>query len=107
MNHTHKTFDCLIVGGPDHSERVKLSCSNEDILHPVLVTGDGQTCTPFAFRRDMDGRQLWLLMHPDATGVQLREQLLRTEQLQERYKGPERRRSGLHLLPAAALACVE
>lgn len=103
MNQTNKIFDCLIVGGPDHAQRIKLSCSADAILHPTLTTRDGQCCMPVAFRRSADGSQLWLLLHPEASGAQLREQLVVSE-AHDSYKGPERRRSGLHLLPPEELA---
>lgn len=98
MESTTKLFDCLIVGGPDHAQRVQLACAADAVLLPTLTTHDGQACSPVAFRRAADGSQLWLLLHPDASGEQLREQLLASETMQETWKGPERRRTGLHLV---------
>lgn len=104
MNHTNNHFDCILVGGPNHAQRITLSCSADDVLHPTLMSHDGQACTPVAFRRSADGSQLWLLLHPEASGAQLREMLVATEETNDAYKGPERRRAGLHFLPSKALA---
>lgn len=100
MENTTKLFDCLIVGGPDHGQRVQLACAADAVLLPALTTHDGQACKPVAFRRSADGSQLWLLLHPEASGEQLRQQLLASEKMQEVWQGPERRRTGLHLVPS-------
>ncbi len=102
MNQTSTLFDCLIVGGPEHGRRLQVTCSSEDGFRPTMEGEDGLVCSPFAFRRSPDGRQLWLLLHPDASGIQLREQLLLTEEEFAEVRTPERRRNGLHLVAVSA-----
>ncbi|MGB8635639.1 MAG: hypothetical protein WCD66_12415 [Rhodanobacteraceae bacterium] len=102
MNQTSTHFNCLIVGGPDHARRLQVTCSSENGFQPTMTGDDGLVCSPFAFRRSPDGRQLWLLLHPDASGAQLREQLLLTEAEFAEVRKPERRRNGLHFLAASA-----
>ncbi|MGA7298265.1 MAG: hypothetical protein WBW92_12230 [Rhodanobacteraceae bacterium] len=102
MNQNSTAFDCLIVGGPDHARRLQVTCSSDDGFRPTLTDDDGLVCSPVAFRRSPDGRQLWLLLHPDASGAQLREQLLLTEEEFAETRKPERRRNGLHFVAASA-----
>lgn len=86
MEAINKTFDCVMVGGPQHGLRVRMTCSGDAAQYPTLMAGDGLVCKPVGFRRAADGRQLWLLIHPQASGAELREQVAVSEEIEESGK---------------------
>jgi hypothetical protein len=63
--------ECLIAGGPQHGLVRRQLWDPQYRAAPVLASGDGEVCTAAAFRPVCPGRNLFLLLHPRATGQQI------------------------------------
>jgi hypothetical protein len=63
--------ECLIAGGPQHGLMRRQLWDPKYPVPPVVAAGDGEVCTAAAFRPVHPGCNLFLLLHPHATGAQI------------------------------------
>jgi len=63
--------ECLIAGGPQHGLMRRQLWDPQFPTPPAVASGDGEVCIAAAFRPVHVGRNLFLLLHPRATGPQI------------------------------------
>jgi hypothetical protein len=67
-----QVVECLIAGGPQHGEVRRQLWDPRYSVPPVVASVDGEVCIAAACRPAGSGSNRFLLLHPRATGAQIR-----------------------------------
>jgi hypothetical protein len=67
-----QVIECLIAGGPQHGVVRRQLWDPQYPVPPVVASGDGEVCIAAACRPAGSGSNRFLLLHPRATGAQIR-----------------------------------
>ena len=67
-----QVVECLIAGGPQHGVVRRQLWDPRYPMPPVVASGDGEVCIAAACRPAGSGGNRFLLLHPRATGAQIR-----------------------------------
>ncbi|MBB6184493.1 hypothetical protein [Oleiagrimonas soli] len=68
-------IECIMVGGPEHGRTLIVRQDAARPQRPAIVAMDGELCRCAALRRTRTGVTRCLLVHPHASGRQMRDML--------------------------------
>ncbi|GAB3028749.1 hypothetical protein GCM10027285_08870 [Oleiagrimonas citrea] len=68
-------IECIMVGGPEHGRTLIVRQDAARPQRPAIVAMDGELCRCAALRRTHNGVTRCLLVHPHASGRQMRDML--------------------------------
>lgn len=66
-------IECIIAGGPEHGLVVFMRRDPDEAHPPTFRSMDGQLCRSVALRRSLCCGTRYVLVHPAASGTQLRD----------------------------------